>query len=397
MNDTAECSYEAEFDPNRLAYLQPYLEMCLRRGILPGGSLLIYRHGQLCYRKHFGYADLKRKKPFHDDTILRMYSMTKPVTTTAAMILLERGEIQMSDKVSTYLPAFADVKVISCDSRGLQTVVPAKREIEIHDLFTMTSGITGRYTTSVSGRELIRLFEEKKGTTMELLDQIAKIPLEFSPGDNWLYGRSLDTLAGVIEVVSGLRFSDFLKKNIFEPLNMKDAAFFVPEEKRERFAVLYESDGKGGFRESDVNYNGLYDSPPAYEEAGSSLCCTEAEYVSFAEMLRNGGKAGSANIPGKKSIAFMHENHLADVPLATMQRFNPGYGYGCGLRTLLDPVKAGILASPGEFGWSGAGGTWFSIDPAEDMVILFAAQVHGLRLGTFLPGIINIIYGALKN
>lgn len=385
------------FNPEKLNQLIPYIDNCIKKGYFSGANLVILKKGKICYDGHFGYADTATKTPYKDDTIVRMYSMTKPVTTVAAMILLERGRFQMHDPISKYLPEFANPKVIIKDGHDGETLVPAKREIQFHDLFTMTSGITGRYEDTSAGRAFIKLYQDYAAAgTVERIHALGQNPLEFSPGEGWRYGRSLDTLAALVEVMSGQRFSDFLKKEIFDPLGMEDAGFYVPQAKRARFATLYDYHEGAALTESAVNFNGLYDTPPLYEEGGSSLCCTALEYAAFAEMLLEGGSLNGKNILGKKSVEFMHCNHLTPIQSADYVKSNPGYGYGCGLRTLQDCTQAGVIASQGEFGWAGAAGTWFSADPQNDMTIVFAPQVMGLSQSIFLPGLLNIIYGSLN-
>ena len=332
-----------------------------------------------------------------------MFSMTKPVTAVATMILFERGLIDVRDAVSKYLPAYE--KQMVWTEEGL---VPANRPVTIEDCLNMTNGITYPSMDHEPGRRMDELFKEliqrrENGEvvdTLEYSNRIAQVPLVFQPGEHWLYGLSADILAAVIEVVTGKKYGEFLKDEIFEPLGMKDTGFFVPESKSERFATAYEWDEnekrlKPLLRSHLGEY---YKEDVAYESGGAGLVSTIDDYAKFARMLMQKGRLGDVRILGEKTVEYMCVNKLNETQLKDyIWDSTIGYGYGCLMRILRDKGLAGSNGTVGEFGWDGWTGNYVTMNPEEDMVLLFFIQRCGYGFGALTRKVRAVTYGALQD
>lgn len=380
------------------------MERVVREGIesgsIVGANVLFRQHGKELYFSSQGYADREAGVPMKRDTIFRMFSMSKPVTAVAVLMLTEQGYLDLWDPVSRYIPEFADVKVMEEDG---SLVVP-KREIKIWDLLTMTSGITYPDMGCEPGRQMDRLFTEIKEQleaghptdTLTYCKKIAGVPLCFHPGEKWRYGLSADILGGIVEVVSGKTFGQFLKQEIFDPLGMKDTGFVVPKEKRDRFAANYRWSEETGrlepFRQNHLGLEG-YGEDVVYESGGAGLVSTVDDFARFGQMLLNGGNLDGIHFLGKKTVQLMASQQLND---AQMQDYNWdslwGHGYGCLTRVMMHPGQAGSNASIGEFGWDGWTGNYITMDPSEDMELLFfiqkadagtTAEVRKLRMAAY--------------
>lgn len=350
-------------------------------GRVKGASALVLHKGKEIYYNAFGFADAERGIPMQRDTIIHLYSMTKPITAAAAMILAERGELDVWDAVSDYLPAFKNPKV--WDEKK-QCEIPAKREITVWDLLNMTSGIPypdmihepGRRMDKVV-RELVRRREQGETVdTQEFVSRIAEVPLCFQPGDQWMYGFSADILGAVVEVVSAKKFSQFLKEEMFEPLEMADTGFFVPKNKLHRLAQYYDQMPGGELKIHTGSHLGeYYGEDVAFESGGAGLVSTLDDYCHFASMLVNKGKYKGRQILGRKTVEFMAQNRLTDKQRATMIWDSvKGYGYGCLMRVLMDQGEAGFNGSLGEFGWDGWTGNYVTMDFSEELVFLYFIQ-----------------------
>lgn len=367
-------------------------------GNIVGASMLVIHKNREIYHNTFGYADKENKVLMKRDTIFRMFSMTKPITAVAAMILAERGEIDLLDPVSKYFQEYKNQLVYN-DNNDLE---PAKREITISDLLNMTSGIPYPDDTK-SGKELgdmLRGFIKKREmgervTTQDYVRAIGKIPLLFQPGEKWSYGFSADILGGIIEIVSNKKFSEFLRDEIFLPLGMKDTGFFVPKEKRDRFAAIYRFDENEKFlkpfKESFLGE--YYGEDVAFESGGAGLVSTLYDYSKFAMMMINKGKYNGVRILGRKTIEFMIKDKLTDKQKVDFTWDSiKGYGYGCLMRILINQGEAGTNASLGEFGWDGWTGNYIIMDPKEELIFMYFIQrcdsgvtpvVRKLRMATY--------------
>lgn len=362
------------------------LENEVKRGFVKGNSALVIKDGEEIYYNNFGDADAEKGSPMKRDTIIRLFSMTKPITAVAALIAQERGLIDLLDPVSMYLPEFANMQVLEADG----TLRPAQNPITIMNLLTMTSGIPYGENwegCSETGRRMQVIFDElleglKNGerlTTREVVKKIAANPLSFEPGKSWQYGLSADVLAAVLEVVTGMRYGEFLKKEIFDPLEMPDTGFYVPKEKWDRFAMSYDWPEECSLVPNDSSHlMEYYHEDVAYEAGGCGLVSTIDDYAHFAMMLANGGVYKGRRILGSATVEFMAKNHLTQEqawPLCWGT--NSGYGYGCLVRVHIDQTKSGSQASLGEFGWDGWTGNYVAIDPKKKVVILYFIQKRG--------------------
>lgn len=379
------------------ALLQSYVE----NGEVVGVAAAIIKDGEEIYRHNVGFANKEKNQPIDNNTIYRLFSMTKPVTAATMMILLERGLFDLYDPVSKFIPAYKNQMVITAN--GLQ---PAKKEVTIKDLFNMTSGIPYPDPTTASGIEMDKLFSKmaqdmdnaKFWSTQEFVEAFASVPLAFEPGSQWLYGVSADIIGALIEVISGKTLAEFMKQELFEPLGMVDTDFWIPADKTNRFAQVYEFDQNNvlvPFTKKHLCLNN-YLTPPAFQSGGAGLVSTIDDYSKFAQMLLNNGSYNGKKILSRKSIELMSSNHLKPEQLeARTWPSQRGYGYGMLMRTMLSPTDAGCLGSFGEYGWDGWTGNWFFIDPQEKLVAFFMIQRAPGDSYHFIPRFKNILYSLL--
>ncbi|MCM1045755.1 MAG: beta-lactamase family protein [Candidatus Gastranaerophilales bacterium] len=368
-------------------------------GEVKGASVLVLHRGNEKYFHACGWADAEEGIPMRRDTIIRLYSMTKPITAAAVMVLAERGEVDLWDPVSKYLPAFAKQKV--CGPSG--ELLPVERENTLWDMLNMTSGIPYPEEGHLPGRQMGELFRElidrrlrgEHVDTQDYLERIGQVPLCFHPGEKWLYGLSADVLGGVIEKVSGKSFGEFLRTELFEPLEMPDTGFFVPREKRSRFAQNYEwnTDTKELTPFLRSHLGEYYGEDVAFESGGAGLVSTLDDYSHFASMMVHKGKYGQRQVLGEKTVELMMQNRLEPRQRVDMNWDSlRGYGYGCLMRVLIDQGAAGSNASLGECGWDGWTGNYVTMDPSEDLVMLYFTQrcaaevlptIRKLRMATY--------------
>ena len=329
--------------------------------------------------------------------------MTKPITSVAVLILMERGIIDLYSPVSEYLPEFAAANMKVMDG---EEAVPAKREILVRDLMDMTAGTVYPDLGDEAGRKMALLYDTISGEqdmgvkpgTMDFIRRIALQPLAFEPGTHWRYGTEADILGAVVEAASGMRFGDFLQKEIFDPLGMKDTAFYVPEEKKKRFAQIYRVVEPGVFALDTEKHLGMegYDEKPAFESGGAGLVSTVEDYGKFAMMLANGGTYDGVRILSPYTVEFMGTNQLdaqcrRDLTWETLR----GYGYGNLCRVMDTPQCTGCSVQLGAFGWDGWTGNYFLIDPVENMVIMYVIQKCDGTDDKLVRKLLNTVYGAL--
>lgn len=375
-------------------------------GRIAGAGYLLIQGGRERYFHVCGYADRERGTPIRRDTIFRLFSMTKPITAAAVMLLAERGELDLRDTVSQYIPSFRGQTVWNPEGEPL----PVKRDITIYDLLNMTSGIPypeNWEDCCPSGRLMDRLFQKLKKdqaagqrlTTREWIDRIAEVPLAFQPGQGWIYGLSADVLGAVAEVVTGKRYGDFLREELFMPLEMADTGFYVPEDKLERFAQNYIWNEEKQELEiyADCNLGEYYGPDVSFESGGAGLVSTMEDYSHFARMLLQGGVYNGTRILGEKTVQFMRKDRLSvEQREAFAWDSNLGCGYGCLMRVLTDQGAAGTIGCQGEYGWDGWTGNYVTIDPADDMAMLYFIQRGGYSSSTALRRLRNVTYGALE-
>jgi len=366
-------------------------------GRFPGTQLVVYRRGKLVHSAVQGFADLERKAAMKDDTIFRIYSMTKPITSIAFMMLVEEGRVALDEPVHKYIPEWKNLGVFQAGIAPAFLTRPPSRPMLIVDLLRHTSGLTygfqQRSNVDAAYREMKIGEVEKAGTLQSMIEQLAKVPLEFSPGEAWNYSVSTDVIGYLIGLISGRPFEQFLKERIFEPLEMKDTDFFVPAGKAGRFAACYSaspqgamtfhaSERKGDLTLQDDPATSTFLSPPSFISGGGGLCSTAADYLTFCRALLNGGELSGVRLVGPKTLALMTSNHLPGgrtLPEMSRSLFSEatyhGIGFGLGFSVTLDPAQTLIPGSAGEYAWGGAATTSFWIDPAEELIAIFLTQV----------------------
>ena len=376
--------------------LQRYVD----QGQVAGVSVKTMHHGQLLYRGMFGYQDLEAGIPMQEDTIFRIFSMSKVITAVAMLKLYEQGYYRMYDPVSEFLPGFKGQKVARVQPEGAVTIEPVNRPMVIRDLFTMTSGIPYGGHDSYSA-ELIRqsldewIAHPQEVTTTPLqaaANRIGRIPLAFHPGEHWMYGLSTDILGAIVEVISGKTLGEFMQQEIFDPLGMTDTTFHLPENKRNRLAQMY-TPSAAGLRPFTMGQASMMD---LFESGGGGLYSTVADYSRFCEMLVHGGTLQNVRILGRKTIDLMRTNHLTPEQRATDRwETQRGYGYGLMVRVLMEKEVAGANGSVGEFGWDGMAGTYMCVDPVEELTTVYMVQRVPGDHAHFVPQYNAAIYAML--
>jgi CubicO group peptidase (beta-lactamase class C family) len=372
-------------------------ERYIDAGRFPGTQLAVFRRGKLVHSAVQGLADLERKVAMRDDTIFRIYSMTKPITSVAFMMLVEEGRVALDEPVHKYIPEWKNLGVFQAGVAPAFLTKPPPRPMLVVDLLRHTSGLTygfqQRSNVDAAYREKKVGEVEKAGTLQSMIDELANIPLEFSPGEAWNYSVSTDVIGYLIGKISGQPFEQFLKERILDPLEMQDTDFFVPAGKAHRLAACYSAspqgamtfhagERKGGLTLQDDPATSSFLSPPSFVSGGGGLCSTAADYLTFCRALLNGGKLGGVRLIGPKTLALMTSNHLPGgrtLPEMSRSLFSEatynGIGFGLGFQVTLDPAQTLIPGSVGEYAWGGAATTSFWIDPAEELAAIFMTQV----------------------
>jgi CubicO group peptidase (beta-lactamase class C family) len=355
-------------------------------GRFPGTQFLVYRRGKIVHRAMQGFADIERKTPIKDDTIFRIYSMTKPITSVAFMMLVEEGRVALDEPVHKYIPEWKNLGVFQAGTAPTFFTRPPSRPMLIVDLLRHTSGLTygfqQRSNVDAAYREMKIGEIEKAGTLPSMIEGLSKLPLEFSPGEAWNYSVSTDVIGYLIGKISGKPFEQFLQERIFDPIGMNDTGFFVPAAKATRFAACYSADGKGGMTLEDDPTESSFLSPPSFISGGGGLCSTAADYLTFCRTLLNRGELDGVRLIAPKTLALMTTNHLpGGRDLTEMSRSlfsestNAGVGFGLGFSVTMNPSQTLIPGSAGEYAWGGAASTAFWIDPAEELIAIFMTQL----------------------
>jgi CubicO group peptidase (beta-lactamase class C family) len=355
-------------------------------GRFPGTQLMVYRRGKVVHSAVQGLADVERKAPIKDDTIFRIYSMTKPITSVAFLMLMEEGRVALDEPVHKYIPEWQNLGVFQAGVAPAFLTKPPSRPMLIVDLLRHTSGLTygfqQRSNVDAAYRELKVGEVEKAGTLQSMIDDLAKLPLEFSPGEAWNYSVSTDVIGYLIGKISGKPFEQFLAERILDPLGMNDTGFFVPPAKAHRLAACYSADGKGGMTLQDDPTESSFLSPPSLISGGGGLCSTAADYLMFCRALLNRGELGGVRVIGPKTLALMTSNHLPggrDLTEMSRSLFSEatyaGVGFGLGVSVTMNPSQTLIPGSAGEYAWGGAASTSFWIDPAEELIAIFMTQL----------------------
>lgn len=394
----------AGFAPERINRITEHLDKnYIAPGKIAGCQTLVARHGHVAYFKSQGLMDRERRKPMTDDTIFRLYSMTKPITSVALMTLFEQGHFQLNDPVSRFIPAWRDHKVwVSGEGASMETVAPV-RPMTMRHVLSHTGGLT----YGATNHPVDRAYRDAgvgrgAGETLSgFADKLAKVPLRYQPGERWMYSLSTDVCGYLVEAISGKSFDRYLQEAIFDPLDMKDTSFMVAPRKADRFAANYERQADKTLKLFDDPERSNYLKQPTFFSGGGGLTGTTADYLRFCEMLRRGGELDGVRILGPRTIELMHLNHLAggkDLSGMAIGAFSEtayeGVGFGLGFAMTLGQVEAGALGG-GDYYWGGAASTIFWVDPKEDMVVIFMTQLMPSATFNFRGQLRNIIYSAI--
>ena len=375
---------EVGLSSERLERVTTWMAEHVDAGRLPGALTAVVRHDKLVYLQTYGQRDVENAKPVEADTIFRFYSMTKPITTVAAMMLYEQGRFQLDDAVAKFIPALGGLEVfVSGDENRFETEA-THRDMTIRDLMTHTSGLTYGFLEEGPVDALYRAngvdFGEGGVPLKEVVARLGEMPLLCQPGSQWNYSVATDVLGHLVEVLSGQALDEYFAEHILGPLGMVDTAFHVPEAKVDRFAANYARAKGGGVRVIDAVEGSRFTKPAVTFSGGGGLVSTAADYIRFCRMIARKGELDGVRLLGRKTVEYMTINHLpgdlSEMGQATFAETSyDGIGFGLGFSVMLDPAKAQIVGSPGEHAWGGAASTAFWIDPVEDMFVIFLTQL----------------------
>lgn len=398
-------------DAGRLERITEHLERSyLANGKITGCQVTVARHGHIAYARNFGLMDRERGKPTADDTIYRIYSMTKPIVSVALMTLYEQGYFQLNDPVHRVVPSWKNHSVwVSGEGDGIVTE-PVRRPVSFRDLLSHTSGLTyggmlpgvgDQHPVDAVYRGMNLRSEGSTHTMPEFLDKLGRVPLAFHPGERWMYSLASDAVGALVEVISGKPLAQYLEEVIFQPLGMKDTAFWVAPGKVDRFAANYRRNEAKALVVHDDPATSGFIREPAFKSGGGGLTGTSADYLRFCEMLRRGGELDGARILGPRTIEMMHMNHLPggkDLTQLALGGFsetaNEGVGFGLGFASTMGQVETGTLGV-GDYYWGGAASTIFWVDPKEDLSVVFMTQLMPSGTFNFRGQLKSIIYSAI--
>ena len=368
----------------RLARIGPWMREWVDSGRLPGMVVLVARHGQVAYFDAYGMRDVAAGLPMDVDTVVRIYSMTKPLTSVALMMLYEEGRFQLDDPITHHLPMFADMRVFSGGTAAHYETVAAHGPITFRQLLTHTAGLSYGFLEATPVDALYRQhgvdFQSAERPLLEMMEALAALPLLNQPGAAWNYSVATDVLGALVEVLSGQPFAVFMRERLLTPLALHDTDFHVRDENHARFAANYTRSRDGGLKQIDSARDSRYLKPRMLSSGGGGLVSTASDYFRFLSFMRNLGELDGVRLLGRKTVQFMTRNHLrGDMADMGQPRFSEssysGIGFGLGFSVMLDPAKAEILGSPGEYAWGGAASTAFWIDPEEDMAVVLLTQL----------------------
>jgi CubicO group peptidase (beta-lactamase class C family) len=374
------------FDPARLARIDAHFARYVDDGRLPGWQIVVTRRGEVAHASTYGLRDVEAGAPVGPDTLWRIYSMTKPVTSVAVLMLYERGLLELTDPVARFIPAFADMRVYRAGSAAKPGTVPASEPMRVWHLLTHTAGLTYGFHHAHAVDEIYRAKGFEFGTPrgMDLAtacDTWAAMPLLFEPGAEWNYSVATDVLGRIVEVASGQRLDRFFAEHVFAPLGMDDTAFHVATDELDRLAALYMPNPAGGLLRN-TSMGDAATREPTFLSGGGGLVSTAADYHRFAQMLARGGELDGARLLGPHTVAYMTRNHLpGGADLETFGRpifaesANRGIGFGLGVSVVVDAVAGKMLMHEGEFAWGGLASTAFYVDPAAEVTAMFFTQL----------------------
>jgi len=407
----------AGFDERRLERITEHLQhRYIEAGRIAGCQVAVSRHGQVAFFRSLGHRDLQRSLPVEEDTIWRIYSMTKPITGVALLTLYEQGMFQLSDPVSRFIPRWRDLKVRENAEDGSEQLVDPRRPMTVRDLMTHMSGLG-----FAGGRTLQELFSADnaaksdgftpgmrrgRGATLEsMVEHYANYPLEFHPGTHWLYSVSTDICGRLVEIISGQRFDDYLRDALFQPLGMTDTGFAVPDGMAGRFAACYRRDASKKLVLTDDPERSGYRTEPSFLSGGGGLVSTTTDYLRFCQMLLGGGELDGVRILGRKTVELMTANHLPGdgdlesvaLPGGYGEVGFAGMGFGLTVAVAKAPALTQVIGSAGEFMWGGAASTIFWVDPAEDLAVVFMTQLLPSGTFNFRGQLKTLVYPAIND
>ncbi len=364
------------FAPLKLKRIDLATQRFISNNKIAGAVTIVAKDGKVAYFKAIGHADKDAQVRMKKDTIFRIYSMTKPIASTALMMLIEEGKVSLDDPVAKYLPAFKNAKVFVGGTAGNLKTVAAKRPPNVADLLRHTSGLTYGFFGNTPVDQMYRRNNILKSakTLNQFTETLGKIPLQYHPGEQWLYSVSIDVIGALVEAVSKQPLDQFLEKRIFKPLKMKDTAFFVAADKVDRFAVNYGPTDQGGLRVVDGNKNSVYLKKPNFLSGGGGLTSTAHDYMRFCQMILDGGELDGKRLLKTKTVQLMIQNQLpkAAYPIGFGKIKRKGVGFGYGFSVVVK--KSFMYPREGEIGWGGAASTHFWISPKDKLIVITLTQ-----------------------
>ena len=372
---------------DRLQHLDRFLQnRYIDTRKLPGALTLVQRRGELAHLSTLGQMDVERQRPLGPDTIFRIYSMTKPITSVAFMMLVEDGVVSLDEPVHSHIPQWRDLGVYDGGFIGTFRTHRPQRPMLMVDLLRHTSGLTYGFqqrTNVDAAYRRLKLDEFSGSGTLEgMIEGLAQLPLEFSPGTVWNYSVATDVLGYLVGKLSGQPFDQFLRQRILEPLRMHDTGFSVPREQASRLAACYAATPEGGIRLQDDPERSHYLKPPSFVSGGGGLVSTASDYLRFCQMLINGGTLDGARLLSPKTLQLMTSNHLPggkELPDLSVSLFSEagyaGVGFGLGFSVTTNPARALLPGSEGDFSWGGMASTYFWVDPREELIVIFMTQL----------------------
>lgn len=404
-------SHPSGFDLSRLERISDHLQReYIDKGRIAGCQVAVARHGHQAFFRSFGHMDLAAGKAMADDTIFRIYSMTKPITSIALMSLFEKGLFQLDDPVSRFVPSWANQRVYVSGEGETMKTEPLDRPVSIRDMLRHTGGLT--YGGGLPGvgvqHPVDHIYRGLKVRSfggnddmMSFMNKLSQTPLVYQPGQKWMYSLSTDVCGALVEIISGKPFAQYLQETIFDPLGMVDTSFHVAPDKHHRLAANYSRNEDKTLKLIDDPQTSAYRQAPGFYSGGGGLTGTTADYLRFCEMLRRGGELDGARIVGPRTLAMMHMNHLKDGQDLTQtavgafsETSNSGVGFGLGFAMVMDQVAAGVLGQ-GDYYWGGAASTIFSVDPKEDLSMVFMTQLMPSSTFNFRGQLKSIIYSSI--
>ena len=391
-------------DVNHLKKIDDVLSEMTGNGFVAGANCLVLKDGEEVYYGERGYADISGRLPLKRDSIFRLYSMSKPVTSAAVMLLVQDGLLDLNNPVGDYIPTFKNQTVADRYER-----VPVRRPMKVIDLLNMRGGLTyggdlntpEALTLKITEEAISRLDTDHEMSTLEFAKRLGEVPLLFNPGEHFQYSFSADVLGAITEVVSGMRFGEFLSKRIFKPLGMEDTGFFVPSDKQSRLVKVYKGTDTGL---KEFNYNHLainlkMDHEPAFQSGGAGLATTIDDYAKFATMLNNNGELNGVRVMEPGTVRYMTTGHMEEAPRKDFMTWDgvDGFIYSNLLRILKDEGAAVTCGSEGEYGWDGWLGPYFINDPKHKVTILHMIQKTDTGTTTYTRRIRNVVYSSLED